>query len=174
MEEVWKDVVGYEGLYQVSNLGRVKSMRKSWASHGEKEHIMRPTKTKGYEYLKLRGNDGVDKSTPVHRLVALAFIPNPNGYKCVNHKDENKLNNNVENLEWCTLAYNFNYGTARTRQGITYGKPIEQLTVDGLVIANYCSAEVASKLTGIDSSSIHKCCNCKRESAGGYCWNYKK
>ena len=173
MEEIWKDIAGFEGLYQVSNLGNVRSLRKSWASNGEKFHIMRPSINRGYAYLSLRDLNGGDTSFPVHRLVALAFIPNPEGFKCVNHKDENKLNNNVDNLEWCTLAYNFNYGTARARQGISYGKPVEQLTVDGLVIASYCSAEVASKLTGMDSSSIHKCCRGKRQSAGGYCWRYK-
>ena len=124
MNEIWKDVKGYEGLYQVSNIGRIKSLRRSWASKGESEHIMSPSITRGYAYIKLRGLDGKDESIPVHRLVAIAFIPNPNGYKCVNHKDENKINNNVENLEWCSLEYNFAYGTARLRQGISSGKPV--------------------------------------------------
>lgn len=164
MEEVWKDIPGFEGLYQVSNTGKVKSLRKSI--------IMRPSITRGYEYINLRYSNGEDKSTPVHRLVALAFIPNPHNYKCVNHKDENKLNNNVDNLEWCTLAYNFNYGTCRVRQGLTYGKPVDQLRVDGFRIASYCSAEYAAKINNVDPSSIHKCCKGKRESVGGYLWRY--
>ena len=173
MEEIWKDIPGYEGKYQVSNFGRVRSLdRIDDENHFRKGQIMKTKLLRGYVRVALR--DGKkQKDYQVHRLVALAFIPNPEGFKCVNHKDENKLNNNVDNLEWCTLAYNFNYGTARARQGISYGKPVEQLAVDGLVIASYCSAEVASKLTGMDSSSIHKCCRGKRQSAGGYCWRYK-
>ncbi len=164
MEEIWKAVVGYEGLYEVSDNGKVKSLRKN--------HLMTPTITRGYAYLKLRDRQGNDKSFPVHRLVAIAFIPNPNDYKCVNHIDENKLNNNVDNLEWCTLSYNFNYGTARARQGLSLGKPVEQLAPDGFVIARYCSAEYAGKINRIDPSSIHKCCKKKRDSAGGYNWRY--
>lgn len=166
MEEIWKDVVGYEGLYEVSDNGKVKSLRKN--------HLMTPTITRGYAYLKLRDSQGNDKSFPVHRLVAIAFIPNPNCYNCVNHKDENKLNNNAYNLEWCTLSYNFNYGTARARQGISQGNPVDQLTIDGLKIATYCSAEIAGKINHLDSSSIHKCCKGKRESAGSYIWRYAK
>lgn len=165
MNEIWKDVEGYEGLYQVSNTGKVKSMRMN--------HLMHPTlAVRGYYYLKLRDANGVDKSFPIHRLVALAFIPNPYGYKCVNHIDENKQNNNADNLEWCTLAYNFNYGTARERQGISCGKPVKQITVTGQHIATYCSVEIAARINRIDSSSIHKCCKFKRDSAGSYVWRY--
>jgi len=164
MAEVWKDVVGYEGLYQVSNTGKVKSVRMN--------HLMHPTLARGYYYLKLRGTDGKDKSFPVHRLVALAFIQNLHGYNCVNHIDENKLNNNADNLEWCTLSYNFNYGTARERQGISCGKPVKQITVTGYHIATYCSAEIAARINHIDSSSIHKCCKNERDSAGGFVWRY--
>lgn len=166
MEESWKDVVGYEGLYMVSNNGKVKSLRQN--------HLMHPTKARGYEYVKLRGLDKKDKSFPVHRLVAMAFIPNPNNYSCVNHMDENKSNNNADNLEWCTLSYNFNYGTARARQGISLGNPVKQFTIDGLHIATYCSAQIASKISRIDSSSIIKCCKHIRESAGGYVWRYSE
>lgn len=172
MEEIWKDVKGYEGLYQVSNSGRVKSFWKSWVSRGENEHIMHPSNTRGYYYVKLRGRDGKDESFPVHRLVAIAFIPNPTGLRCVNHKDENKKNNMVENLEWCTPEYNFAYGTARLRQGISYGKPVQQLTADKIWIASYTSAETAGYINGIDPSSIHKCCKGKRKTAGKYVWRY--
>lgn len=167
MNEIWKDVEGYEGLYQVSNTGEVKSLRKN--------HLMHPTiAARGYAYLKLRDRQGKDLSFPVHRLVAIAFIknPHPDKFNCVNHKDENKLNNNADNLEWCTLSYNFNYGTCRIRQGVSQGKPVQQLTVDGIHIATYCSAEIAGKINSLDSSSIHKCCKHKRESAGNYLWRY--
>ena len=166
MQEIWKDVEGYEGLYQVSNTGKVMSLRKN--------HLMTPSLTRGYFYLKLRDSNGCDKSFPVHRLVALAFIknPKPDTFNCVNHKDENKLNNHANNLEWCTLSYNFNYGTARIRQGVTHGIPVKQLTIDGIHIATYCSAEMAGNINNLDSSSIHKCCKNKRDSAGGYLWRY--
>jgi len=166
MQEIWKDIKGYEGKYQISNLGNVKSFLKG------KEYLLKPYSTRGYLSIGLW--DGQKKQTVlIHRLVASAFIPNPNGYKEINHKDENKSNNNINNLEWCTREYNMSYGTARLRQGISSGKPIEQLTLNNIVIAWYCSAEIACKLTNIDSSSIIKCCNGKRKYAGGYMWRYQ-
>ena len=108
MEE-WRDVKGYEGLYQVSNKGRVKSLNRI-DSRGNKvnEKILRPGKRNNYLFVNLYKN-GKRKLYDIHRLVAQAFLPNPDNLPVVNHKDENKLNNNVENLEWCTQAYNVNY-----------------------------------------------------------------
>ena len=164
MQEIWKDIPEFEGLYQVSNLGRIKNLKRN-------NFILSPYSTKGYQSVKLSKN-GKATTKLVHRLVAQLFVPNPNNYNEVNHKDENKANNVYENLEWCTRDYNMSYGTARVRQGISCGNPIEQLTVDNIAIARYCSAEVACKLTGIDSSSIIKCCINKRTYAGGYKWKY--
>ena len=107
MKEEWKDIKGYEGKYQVSNLGRVYSFYK--------KDCLKPGNSNGYFYIDLCKN-GVSKSFRLHRLVALHFIPNPNNYKEVNHKDEDKTNNKVENLEWCTREYNLNYGTRNKRQ----------------------------------------------------------
>ena len=105
--EIWKDIPGYEGLYKVSNLGRIKSLGNGKT---RKENILRLTKDKyGYLYITLSEN-GKLKKFKVHRLVAMAFIPNPNNYTQINHKDENRSNNRVENLEWCTQKYNNNYG----------------------------------------------------------------
>ena len=113
-KEIWKDIDGYEGLYQVSNLGRVKSL------HHNKEKILKGSyNSKGYYFVKLCKN-GISKSIFVHRLVAQEFIPNPDNLPIVNHKDENPRNNNVDNLEWCTQKYNANYGTVRERQAQTY------------------------------------------------------
>lgn len=107
MEEIWKDILGYEGLYQVSNHGRVYSLRKN--------KYMKPFSDKaGYIYIVLNKNKKV-KRYSVHRLVAKMFIPNINGLPCVNHMDENKSNNHVSNLEWCTYAYNNSYGTRLKR-----------------------------------------------------------
>lgn len=115
-EEIWKDVVGYEGIYKVSNLGNVKSLH--WRNSFD-ERIMTPHLLgRGYYFVNLR-NKSKGKSKLVHRLVAQAFIPNPNNYPCVNHKDENKLNNCVDNLEWCSYLYNNTYGK---RKGIWKGK----------------------------------------------------
>ena len=111
-KEEWRDVIGYEGLYQVSNLGRVKSLPKYSNSKGypelRKEKILKPYITGKYRnYCTVRFID--KKAYKVHRLVALAFIPNPNNYPIVNHKDENAANNRADNLEWCTNAYNVKY-----------------------------------------------------------------
>jgi len=165
MQEIWKDIKGYEGKYQISNLGNVKSFFKG------KERSLKPFLTNGYFSIGLW--DGQKRQTVlIHRLVAFAFIPNPNGYKEINHKDENKQNNNVDNLEWCTREYNMAYGSARLRQGISRGNPVKQLAMDNIVIARYSSANIASILTNIDASSIIKCCQGTRKYAGGYAWQY--
>lgn len=132
MEEIWKDIAGYEGLYQVSNLGRVRSLDRTiqYFRQGvlniahRKGKLMKQNYTSdGYFMIYLR-KDNIDKYYAVHRLVAQAFIPNPDNLPYVNHKDEVKDNNCVDNLEWCTHTYNCNYGTAieRMRQKVT-GKP---------------------------------------------------
>lgn len=111
MEEIWKDIDGYEGLYQISTLGRVKALARDIpGAYKNKEFIKKLSHDMyGYPQVGLSRNS---KYSPkkVHRLVAIAFIPNPNGYKEVNHKDENKDNNHVDNLEWCTTQYNLTYG----------------------------------------------------------------
>lgn len=107
MIEIWKDITGYEGLYQVSNLGRVKSTQ---YFHGTNERILKPISThNGYFRVHLR-KDGKLKTFKIHRLVAEAFIPNPDNLPQINHKDEDKTNNRVDNLEWCSARYNCNYG----------------------------------------------------------------
>lgn len=111
MIEIWKDILGYEGLYQVSNLGNVRSL--NYRRSG-KTKLLKQGTDNGYKRVELSKN-GKKKKYWVHRLVAIAFISNPNNYKEVNHKDEDKSNNNVNNLEWCTREYNNNYGTRNKR-----------------------------------------------------------
>ena len=171
MQEIWKDVVNYGGMYKVSNLGNVMSFNGKTEVPSKTGHLLKQHNFNKYKSVTL-SKKGERKTYLVHRLVASAFVPNPNGYNEINHIDENPSNNNADNLEWCTREYNMAYGTARVRQGITYGKPIEQSTIDNIPIATYCSAEIASKISGIDASSIGKCCNNKRKYAGGYSWKY--
>lgn len=117
-EEIWKDIAGYEGLYQVSNFGRVKCLTKRRFNKLTNCYIVYPEKmmqsilhTCGYYVMSLRDINGKRKQFKTHRIVAEAFIPNPDNLPQVNHKDEDKSNNRVENLEWCTSKYNNNYGT---------------------------------------------------------------
>ena len=111
-EEIWKDIPGYEGLYQVSNTGKVKSLN---YMKTRKEKILKPRK-EGKGYLKITlSKEGEKKDFKIHRLVASVFIPNPNNLPQINHIDECKTNNNVENLEWCDNRYNSNYGTHTQR-----------------------------------------------------------
>lgn len=110
--EVWRDIDGYEGLYQISNLGRIKSLPKKTK---QKTTFLRPgVNSVGYANVVLHKN-GEKHNYKVHRLVARAFIPNSEDLPCINHKDENKLNNNVSNLEWCSVKYNTNYGSGMRR-----------------------------------------------------------
>ena len=112
MEE-WKDIKGYEGIYQISNKGRVKTLGNNKT---KKEKIRDGKIDRGYKRISLCKN-GKEKKYSIHRLVAEAFLPNPDNLPVVNHKDENKLNNNVENLEWCTQEYNVNYSGTAGRPG---------------------------------------------------------
>ena len=118
MEEIWKDISGFNGKYKISNFGRVKSF------HNNKELMLKPSVSHyGYPRVTLYYN-GISKYYEIHRLVALYFIPNINNLPCVNHKDENKLNNHADNLEWCSILYNVNYGTRNERISVNNkGKP---------------------------------------------------
>lgn len=176
MEEIWKDIEGYEGLYQVSNTGKVRSFHVCRNKHNASGYLLTVTPVKGYCSVSLSQGSRAKgiKRFMIHRLVAQAFIPNPNGYTEVNHKDEDKTNNNVDNLEWCTRAYNMAYKNARLRQGISCSTPVEQLTLDNIHLATYASIPIAARINNIDSSDIHKCCKNKQEFAYGYKWQYCK
>lgn len=120
--EIWVDIVGYENLYQISNFGRIRSKRKRVKCKNGKtfyqhERIIKPTHiNSGYEIVNLHGENGRLYHRLVHRLVAEHFLPNPLGLEQVNHKDEDKTNNHVDNLEWCTRVYNSLYGTCQERR----------------------------------------------------------
>ena len=181
MQEIWKDVVGYEGLYQVSNLGRVKSLSKfhctskNYSSLGywSKEKILKPIiGVQGYLYVNLYKNNK-SKSIKVHKLVAEAFILNPNNYNCINHKDENKTNNRVENLEFCSFYYNLMYGTRVQRIAKKNNKPILQFDLNGNFIKEYESITQASKELNIKIDYISSCCLGRRRKTKGYVFKFK-
>ena len=164
MKEIWKDVVGYEGLYQVSDLGNVKSIKFN------KEIMLKPrTNNKGYLYVKFR-KKGCEKNFVVHRLVALSFLENKENKPCINHKDENPKNNNVNNLEWCTYKENNNYGNHNIKLRTVKSKKSIICVETG---RTFISQREATRITGINQASISKCCNGKCNTAGKYHWKYK-
>lgn len=175
MEE-WKDIGGYEGLYQVSKYGRIISLpRKCGFSYTEKKFLKIRINKCGYRYVVLYKNNK-PKNLLVHRLVAEAFIPNPNNLPCVNHKDEDKTNNRVENLEWCTQKYNVNYGTGLQRRIRSQSKPVIGINKKTGERIEFESSNEAQRQLGIGHSHISNCCRgtSNYKSAGGYYWKYKE
>jgi len=179
MNEEWKPIEGYEGLYEVSNLGRVRSLPREVKGHKGTPYL-RPgcilknhIDYKGYEYVVLTVNaKGIQKK--VHRLVAMAFIPNPDNLPMVNHKDECKANNHVDNLEWCTALYNSNYGTGKSKCAWNK-KVVEQYDLNGNYMATYPSIMDAAKAVGTSKQQISSCVhNGRSKTAGGYKWRYKE
>ena len=170
IKEIWKPVVGYEGLYMVSNWGRVKSIKFG------KERILKPG-TNNYGYLLVMlCKDGKIKGFTVHRLVAEAFLPNPHNYPCVNHKDENKQNNNVSNLEWCSAQYNNTYGTRieRVAEKTTNGKcskPVLQYTLNGAFVREWESTAECGR-NGFNQGNVVTCCQGKLKKYKGFIWRY--
>ena len=168
MQEIWKDIVGYEGLYQVSNFGRIKSLdRVIKYSNGKickyKEETKALTKDgKGYSRVLVSKN-GKHKNLRVHRLVAQAFIPNPHNLSQVNHKDEDKTNNCVDNLEWCNCQYNVDYSLS---------KKVCQYDTNGNLLKIWKSIIEASRGSQIPDTNIGKCCKGEYKQAGGYVWRY--
>ena len=164
--EIWKEVKGYEGLYQVSNLGRIKRHFKNG-----KENILNGKIDKdGYIEVILSKNQN-KKYCRLHRLVACAFISNPDDKAEVNHKDRNKRNNDVCNLEWVTPSENVRHTfltgrKIRTRAVVQYNKNME-------LVAEFDSLKEASKKIKLKQNNISTCCNGKQKTVGGYIWRYK-
>lgn len=168
--KLWKSVKGYEGLYLVSNEGDVKSLPRvvfnGRGNYERKERILKPgvRGRKGMKYAFVILSDGKKtEHKSVHRLVAEAFINNPNNFAHVNHLDHNTLNNRADNLEWCTQQYNNEYG---------HNKAIKQYTLSGEKIKEYKSVVEASKCTGICRTAITNALKGLSETSGGYKWQY--
>lgn len=161
--EIWKDINGYIGLYQVSNLGNVKSIKRNV--------ILKPNShTKGYLKVHLY-KGGVKSAKYIHRLVAESFIPNPKNYLQVNHKDENKKNNIVDNLEWCDVVYNVNYGSGVNRRSKVISKKVMQLDLNGNIIKIWNSISETNKY-GFYHQNIIACCKGRLKTHRGYLWKY--
>jgi hypothetical protein len=168
--EIWKDVVGYEGLYKVSSYGRIKSIPRN--STIKEERILKAKKNhKGY-YQAVLYKNGVRKHFQVHRLVAIAFIENNENLPQVNHKDENKDNNCVYNLEWCTNEYNNSYGTKNKRSGISQSKRVIGISTESGLIVEYDSLADATREGYFYGSAICRCCNGELKQYKRYKWYY--
>lgn len=191
--EIWLPVVGFEGLYEVSNLGKVKSLK-----FGKEKILIQVKMKNGYLYVNLY-KEGKVKTCRVHRLVCQAFLDNPNGYTCVNHKDECKTNNRVDNLEWCDNKYNANYKNAQARRIAStdfktfqarkvastdwkavaekltnrqdLSKQVFQYTKNGTLVAIYPSVAECER-NGYNSGAVSQCCRGERKSHKGYIWSY--
>jgi hypothetical protein len=183
-KEIWKEIKGYEGLYEVSNLGNVKSLernivRKDGTNFYIAERILRPSKDrKGYLNIGLY-KKGKSKNYKVHRLVAAAFIPNPESKLEVNHINADKADNRVKNLEWATCKENVHHAikaglittcSANNKRS----KPVAQYDENNILIATYPSMREAARQTGIYQSDISRCCNKEKnhKTAGGFIWAY--
>lgn len=167
---IWKDVKGYEGLYQVSDTGLIKSLI-SYKGNGP--HILSScTGSSGYQIVVLC--DGKTKrSKTVHRIVATSFLPNPDGHPCINHKDENKANNAVSNLEWCSYSYNGTYGI-HGKILEEKKKPVAMCSTDGCVLKTFKSRCDAAREMGGSPGCITRAINGTRKSYKGYAWKEYK
>lgn len=184
MKEEWRPCKGYEGFYEVSNMGRVRSIAVYSAKYGKVIERKTPrlhkleTSRDGYKRLTL-SMYGDHKHWFVHRLVALAFIPNPENLPFINHKDEDTKNNNVSNLEWCTGEYNSNYGTLprriakRMNENHPTAKTVFQYKLDGAFVTAYPSCNEAARCLGtVSGDMISRVCRGQAKTAGGYFWKY--
>lgn len=175
-KEVWKDIKEYEGLYQVSSLGRVKSLN---YNKTKKEKILKPHESRGYYNVTLYKN-GFHKYYGIHRLVAKEFIVNPKNKTQVNHKDGNKKNNNIENLEWVTSSENMKHAFENNLHKKYYGKEhnnarkIKQYTLNNIFIKEWGSIVEAANYYKTSIENIYSCLNKKSKTAKGFKWEYSQ
>ena len=178
-KEIWRPIKGYEGLYEASNLGNVRSVDRvivysNGRKHFLKGKILKPVKNQeGYLFLWLF-KDSKRKTFKVHRIIMNTFVPNPSNLPQINHKDEDKTNNCVDNLEWCDAKYNINYGTRTEKVAIKKSKSVLQIDANTeKIIAEYSSATEAGMNFCFGQRNISNCCLGKRKTAYGFKWKYK-
>lgn len=176
MREIWRPIKEFEDLYHISIFGDVKRIetisKNGTGNYRRKEHLLKQRiNNKGYKMVDLY-KENKRSQFLVHRLVAETFITNLNDLPCVNHKDENKTNNYVNNLEWCSQKYNMNYGTCPQKIGKANSKSVIQKTKENTFVKKYASIIEAQRQTGISNGSIGDCLHNRRKSAGGYLWEY--
>lgn len=160
-----RDIIGYEGIYSVTSCGRVYS-------HKTNKFLKPGIDTSGYCIVTLY-KDGTRKTFKVHRLVLEAYVPNTENLPQVNHKDENKTNNCIQNLEWCDAKYNNNYGTRNQRVAQKRSHAIVQMTMNGEIVTEYPSIMEAARQTGFSSGHISECVRGKRKSVNNFKWQRK-
>lgn len=173
MKEIWKDIDEYKGLYQVSNLGMIKSLLYSNQYITKiQSKILKQEITKENRCQVTLYKDNISKRFRVHQLVAKAFVPNPNNLKEINHKDENPLNNKADNLEWCTHKYNCNYGSFGKRISKKLSVPVYQYSKNKIFVKKWNSINEASKFY----NTKHISCVCKglRKTAKNFIWSYEE
>lgn len=181
MTEIWKDIEGYEGLYQVSNLGNIRSLTRTVNSPNGKRTIQgqlikpRINRRNGYVIVNLH-KDGVSTTFRLHRLVAFAFVnnPNPNSFKEINHKDEILTNNCADNLEWCDSKYNKNYGNHNRKMALSKSKAVYQYDLDFNFIKEWESLVQIERELGFQRAAISRCCKGKQKTSYGYKWRFKE
>ena len=180
MKEIWKAIAGYEGLYEVSNFGRVRSIdryvpHKTFGKKFCKGYMMAThINNAGYVTVNLCKINRY-RSFDIHRLVAIAFLDNPDGLPEVNHIDENKKNNHVENLEWVTKSENNMHGTKRERHAAQIKRSVLQYSTDGQLINEWESpTDAEMSISGKATGAISHCAKGKTKTAYGYIWRYKE
>lgn len=187
--EIWKDIKGYEGRYQVSDQGRVKSLERKVKYKAGKLRLMKERilkaglNTHGYSFVALHNGKG-QISKCISRLVALHFIPNPENKRTVNHKNGVKINDWAENLEWMTDSENHKhaydvlgrnpYWLGRLGKKHHSSKPVMQLTLSGELLAEYGGQREAGRKTGVDQRNISAAILGKYKTAGGFKWKFKE
>lgn len=182
-KEIWKDLIGYEGYYMVSNYGRIRSLERTVKNRTNKvaDKILKLSDRNGYKYIQLCKNNE-KPFHPVHRIVANNFIPNTHNKPHVNHIDGNPSNNNVSNLEWCTPSENelhsyrvlgkVPYSKGKIGKYAMRKKPVNQYSLDGVFIRKFDNMADIRRMLGIDDTGICKVAKGKQKTAGGYKWEY--
>jgi len=163
MNEIWRDAIDYEGIYQISNLGRVRTIKNKILAIGHYPN--------GYCYANFTSN-GKRTTQLIHRLVAKAFIPNTENKPEVNHKDEDITNNKIDNLEWMTSKENANYGTRNERCALPQRIKVVQLTLNNMFVKLYDSCTEASQFMNVGRECISRTCKGKQKKCNGYKFMY--